>query len=165
MHNSASLVKVAYRCANRRFDMTYRHTQIGSVIIAAIGVALVLILASLGMVGVVQPIPIGVVLLLSVALMAFHSLTVEIRDPKLECHFGPRIVRKSFPLSEIYEARKIRIPWYSGWGIRWIPGQYLLWRVSGFQAVGLALKDGSRFRIGTHEPDELVHAIHANKNH
>jgi hypothetical protein len=34
-----------------------------------------------------------------------------------------------------------------------------VWNVSGFQAVELTLKDGSRFRIGTDEPEALVHAI------
>jgi hypothetical protein len=143
--------------------MIYRHTQLGSVIIVAIALGLVIIFASLGITTVIRPIPIAVILLLGFALIVFHSLTVEIGNSKLECHFGPGIIRKTLLLSEIDDAKKVQIPWYSGWGIRWIPGQYLLWRVSGFQAVELVMKDGSRFRIGTDKPDELVHAIRANK--
>jgi len=94
--------------------MTYRHKQIGSVIIVAIALGLVLILASLGMTEVNRPIPIAGILLLGLVLIVFHSLTVEIRNSKLECHFGPGIIRKTFLLSEIDDARKVQIPWYSG---------------------------------------------------
>jgi hypothetical protein len=143
--------------------MGYRHTQIGSVIIAGIALGLVAIFISLGITGVGRPIQIALMLLLGLALIVFHSLTVEIIDSRLACRFGPGIIRKTFLLSDIDEAKKVRIAWYTGWGIRWIPGKYLLWRVSGFQAVELVLKDGGRFRIGTDEPDALVEAIRFNK--
>ena len=143
--------------------MTYRHTQIGSVIIAAIALAIILLLMSFGMKGPIQTIPVAVVLILGLALVVFHSQPVEIKDSRLECRLGPGIIKKTFALAEINDARKVRIPWYSGWGIRWIPGQYLLWRVSGFQAVELVLNDGSRFRIGTNEPDTLIRAIYLHK--
>lgn len=143
--------------------MTYRHTQYGTVIILAITIGVFSLLASIGAAGVAQPIPIVLILLLGLGLIIFHALTVEIKDSRLECRLGPGLVKKTFMLSQIKEAQRVRIPWYAGWGIRWIPGKYLLWRVSGFQAVELALSDGSRFRIGTDEPDELVRAIHENK--
>jgi hypothetical protein len=124
------------RCMNRRplraeqegstpgtLIMGYRHTQIGSVIIAAIALAIILLLMSFGMKGPVQTIPGAVALILGLALVVFHSLTVEIKDSKLECRLGPGIIKKTFALEEINDARKVRIPWYSGWGIRWIPGQ------------------------------------------
>jgi len=38
-----------------------------------------------------------------------------------------------------------------------------LWNVSGLRAVEFLLKDGSRFRIGTDEPEALVKAIEANR--
>lgn len=145
--------------------MRYRHTQFGSVIITGIALGLVAIFISLGVRGLAQPMAIVLLLLLGLALILFQSLTVEIIDSRLVCHFGPGIIRKTFLLSEIDAAKKVQIPWYAGWGIRWIPGQYLLWRVSGFRAVELALRGGGRFRIGTDEPDELVQAIRANKRY
>jgi hypothetical protein len=133
--------------------------------IAGIALALVAIFVSLGITGVGRPIQFGLMLLLGLALIVFHSLTVEIIDSRLVCRLGPGIIKNTFLLSEIDDAKKVRLPWYSGWGIRWIPGQYLLWRVSGFHAVELVLKDGGRFRIGTDEPDVLVDAIRFNKKY
>jgi hypothetical protein len=42
-----------------------------------------------------------------------------------------------------------------------MPGQYWLWNVSGMGAVELQLKNGSRFRIGTDEPETLARAVEA----
>jgi hypothetical protein len=89
----------------------------------------------------------------------FFSLTVEIEKNALTCRFGVGLIRKDIPLSEVSHVSAVLNPWWVGWGIRWIPGQYWVWNVSGFQAVELTLKDGSRFRIGTDEPEALVHAI------
>ena len=106
---------------------------------------------------------IGVLLLVAV-LGLFSSLTVEIKDGFLRCHFGPGIIRSRFLLSEIKGARSVRNPWYSGWGIRWGPGRYVLWNVSGRGVVELVLNNGKRFRIGTDEPDALVDVIQTHKN-
>jgi hypothetical protein len=142
--------------------MGYRHTQIGSVITAGIGLGVVAIFVSIWISGSFHLVEGAILIILSIALGLFHSLTVEIRNSELYCHFGPGIVRKTIMLSDIDDAKAVQIPWYSGCGIRWIPGQYLLWRVSGFQAVELVLKNGGRFRIGTDEPDMLVQAIQTN---
>ena len=109
--------------------MEYRHKHYGTVIIVTIALGLVLIFALLAFMGDGQSLPIALILILGLALIMFHSLTVEIRDPRLRYHFGPGFIRRTILLSEIDEAKKVQIPWYSGWGIRWIPGQYLLWRV------------------------------------
>ena len=54
--------------------------------------------------------------------------------------------------------REVRNPWYTGWGIRLGSG-YVLWNVSGFDAVELDFASGRRFRVGTDEPSALVSAI------
>lgn len=145
--------------------MEYRHTQIGRVIIAALVVAMALILLTLFWgTGTVHPILLIVVLASLIVMLAlFYSLTCEIKDNTLMCRFGVGLIRKKIPLSEIHQARTIQNPWYVGWGIRWMPGQYWLWNVSGFRAVELILKNGKRFRLGTDEPESLVHAIETNK--
>jgi hypothetical protein len=101
--------------------------------------------------------------ILVIMLALFYSLTVEIRDNNLVCQFGIGLIRRQIPLSDIRDARPVRNPWYVGWGIRWMPGQYWLWNVSGLSAVELLLQSGARFRIGTDEPENLVKAIEANK--
>ena len=143
--------------------MEYRHTQIGVVIVAALVVAIVLVLTPFLSTGTFHPILIVTLTILVAALALFYSLSVEIKDNTLICHFGGGLIRKRIPLSEIHQARIVQNPWYAGWGIRWMPGQYWLWNVSGLRAVELILKDGKRFRLGTDEPESLVHAIETNK--
>lgn len=91
-----------------------------------------------------------------------HSLTVEIKDGRLSCRFEPGFIHKSFLVSEMKEVRSVRNPWYAGWGIRYLPGRYWLWNVSGFLAVELILEDGQLFGVGTDEPELLIQAIHMN---
>ena len=142
--------------------MEYRHTQIGWIVIAAILAAIIFFLSVVDRGTPPMNPGIGALLLIAV-LGLFHSLTVEVKEGVLSCRFGPGIIRRRFLLSEIEGARAVRNPWYAGWGIRWRPGRYVLWNVSGFQAVELALKGGNRFRIGTDEPEALVRAIQTNK--
>jgi hypothetical protein len=126
--------------------MEYRHTQLGWIVLAAIAVAVIFLFATADAARSIHVIP---VLLVIAILSLFYSLTVEIKDGALKCHFGPGVIRRRFFLSEIEGAQSVRNPWYAGWGIRWRPGRYVLWNVSGFQAVELVLKNGKRFRIGT----------------
>ena len=143
--------------------MEYRHTQIGTVVIAALGAAIVLVLAPSLMNVPIHPIQTSVVVVLVIVLGLFYSLTVEIKENFLECYFGPGLISRKILLSDIIEARAVRNPWLVGWGIRWYPGKYWLWNVSGLQAVELLFKNGKRFRIGSDEPESLVQAIQNNK--
>ena len=52
--------------------------------------------------------------------------------------------------------------WYLGWGIRGIPHGWMF-NVSGFDAVGLYLASGKRFRIGTSDPSGVISAIRTMK--
>ncbi len=143
--------------------MEYRHTQTGVLIIAVLLVAIVSVLTLLLKTGTFYLIQIAFLTMLVVALALFYSLSVEIKDNTLLCRFGAGLIRKRIPLSDIQQARTVQNPWYAGWGIHRMPGQYWLWNVSGLRAVELILKDGKRFRLGTDEPELLVHAIEANK--
>jgi len=143
--------------------MNYRHTQLGWITIPAILIAIIVFLIVNGGVGISQMNQGVGLLLLVVMLGLFYSLTIEISNGILKCCFGPGLIQRRIAISEIEEAKSVRSPWYSGWGIRWRPGQYVLWNVSGRQAVELILKNGNRFRIGTNEPDALVQAIQSNK--
>ena len=140
--------------------MTYRHTQVGTVIIVAVLGAAFITLAMLLTASGTIPLPALVVFVMTaVALSLFSWLTVEIDKGVITCRFGVGLIRKTIPLSDVDRARAVLNSWWVGWGIRWIPGRYWVWNVSGFQAVELTMKDGRRFRIGTDEPEALVHAI------
>ena len=144
--------------------MTYRHTQVGTVIIGAVvGMASITLLILVPAVGSVSVPALAVLAITGAVLVTFSSLTVEIEKNTLTCRFGVGLIRKSIPLSDIDRVDAVLNPWFVGWGIRWIPGSYWVWNVSGFRAVELYMKDGTRFRIGTDEPEALVHAIQLSK--
>lgn len=101
---------------------------------------------------------IGMVAALALALLA--RLTVHVDDHAIRLWFGPGLFRREFPLSEIQDVRRVRNPWYYGWGIRLFPGG-VLYNVSGLDAVELTRTAGHRVRIGTDRPDDLARAITA----
>jgi len=138
----------------------YRHRQVGTLILYALGLSAAMFVALLA---IVQSGPgtavVGVVLIiLLVCLFLFWSLTVEVTSEHLAVWFGPGVIRKVFPMEKIRDAQIVRNPWYYGWGIRLTPHGWLF-NVSGFDAVELQFQDNRRFRIGTDEPQQLLAAI------
>jgi hypothetical protein len=141
----------------RRADLVYRRTQVGTVTVLAVGAAVVLILVLSSQTG-WHPVAVAVLVLLVAALGMFCCLTIEIDRQRLRCFFGPGLIRRTIPLREIVSARPVRNRWYYGWGIRMTSTGWMF-NVSGLDAVELALAAGSRFRIGTDRPDEVVRAL------
>jgi hypothetical protein len=136
----------------------YEHTQRGTLIIAAVSAAIILILAISLFAGFVWVTGM-VVVILAFVLAICSTLTVSVGGKNLRIRFGPvGLIRKEWPLSEIVSVRTVTNSWYYGWGIRWTP-RGPLYNVSGFQAVEVLLVSGKTFRIGTDEPDALKAAI------
>jgi hypothetical protein len=140
---------------------TYKHTQIGWIILLPVGLALAgasaAVIAAGERPGVSPAAGIGMGVLVLVALL-FSALTVEISDGVLACRFGPGLIRRHIRLAEVRQAEPVRNRWYYGWGIRWI-GSGWMWNVAGLSAVELTYLDGRKFRIGTDEPEALCAAI------
>jgi hypothetical protein len=135
----------------------YRHTQVGYLLIVAVGGALAVILCLMLITG-FNWIAAIVSIILAGCLWIFASLTVTLDGDKLEVRFGPGLIRKSFLLKDIAAYRVVTNPWYYGWGIRLFPGG-LLFNVSGFRAVELQMANGRRYRIGTDDAQGLALAI------
>jgi hypothetical protein len=135
----------------------YRHSQTGILMYLTLGplilVALV-IAAARGW----EPVGLIVAGILLVTLWLFHSLEVEVTQAQMVLRFGPGIIQKAFYLREIRSARKVRNPWYYGWGIRLVPGGWMF-NVSGLDAVEIELASGKRYRIGTDQPVRLLEAV------
>ena len=131
----------------------YRHTQIGYVIFATIGGAMVLILLLMSLYE-FNWTPLIVFSILAICLVLFATLTVEIDEQHLHIRFGPGAIRKKFPLQDIESHQVLKNHWYYGWGIRRTPHGWL-WNVSGLDAVELLLRNGKKFRIGTDDPEGL----------
>ncbi len=135
----------------------YRHTQFGTVVVGSL-MATALVLAGLGLaqgdwgLTVVGPV------LMGVATLLFHSLTVEIDATHLRFRFGIGLIRKSIRLAEIVEVKPVRNSWLHGWGIHRTPHGWL-YNVSGWEAVEITLTSRKRLRLGTDEPQRLARAL------
>jgi len=135
----------------------YRHRQTGWLMMAALG----LLSATLASIAYSSRqagplVPLCIVLL---ALILFCSITVALDENQIEVRFGPGWVKKRWRLAEIQSCRPVRNRWWYGWGIRWIGRRKWLFNVAGLDAVELAMKDGTIYRIGTDEPQKLSELI------
>lgn len=92
------------------------------------------------------------------AMFLFASLTVEITYTELRIAFGPGLIRKRWPLTDITSCHAVRNAWWYGLGIHLTPYGWL-YNVSGLDAVELKLHGGKRLRIGTDAAHELERAI------
>jgi hypothetical protein len=139
--------------------MTYKHTQIGHLII------FVLLTLSILFCGILTQadFDFGILVLMAFILLltaSFASLTVEIDDTYLRIAFGYGVFRKRFKLSEIVSAKVVKNHWLVGWGIRlWLWPRTWIFNVSGFDAVEIKMQNGKLYRIGTDEPKKLEQAI------
>jgi len=141
---------------------TYRHTQIGWVLLAALAAGAGVVVFATGKTGWNSAASVVMTMLIVVALL-FCTLTVMIHDGEIECRYGPGLIRKHIPLAAVRGARPVRTAWYQGWGIR-LTSDGWLFNVSGLDAVEVELVDGKRIRIGTDEPQALVAAIRARRS-
>lgn len=138
----------------------YKHTQVGKVLLLALGSGVVLTAMMLIFVPVSKAhFVVGLVLVILLLCMALsYALNVKVTSNELVVSFGPGLIRKRFRVEDILNAQVVRNPWYYGWGIRLTPHGWLF-NVSGYEAVELELKNNRKFRIGTDEPKKLLAAI------
>jgi hypothetical protein len=135
----------------------YRHTQVGWVILGVMAAILAFVWSRLPPEAVAAA-AFPLALVTGLTLLVFSALTVEVDAEAVSLQFGIGLVRKRISLAEVRSWREVRNPWYTGWGIRLGPG-YVLWNVSGPNAVELALASGRCFRVGTDEPAPLAAAL------
>jgi hypothetical protein len=135
----------------------YSHKQPGAAILWVIGLVLVSLLAILGPAAAHPALLVALGLMVLIAVV-FSSLTVEVTPSSLVFWFGPGVLRKQVPLAEISGVEAVRNPWY--WGLGWrITPRGMLYSVSGLDAVEITRRDGSRFRLGTDQPERLARAL------
>jgi len=136
----------------------YRHTQIGTVQVWASVFAMVIIALSVLYIGNYW-FSYAAIIFLGLTLLLFGSLTILVSRADLEIRFGAfGIVKRIVPLDTIAAVTVVKTPWYYGWGIRWTP-EGPLYNMAGNAGIEVRLSDGSRFRIGTDEPEALAAAI------
>ena len=143
----------------------YRHSQIGTLIIVALVIPIIIEIAVIFSPAQIEK---AGILILSftavvflVCLILFYKLTVEIADGILRFWFGLGVIRKTINMDQIVKCQPIRISWWHGWGIHLTPNGWL-YNVSGMWAVRIELKSGKKMCIGTDEPETLAQVINAN---
>jgi len=140
----------------------YNHTQIGYLMIYALGGSLMLMIILMSRIE-FDWIASLVFVIVVFSLFLFYKLTVIIRDRIIEIKFGLGLIRKTFKIDDIKSCRSVKSPWYCGWGIRLIPYGWMF-NVSGFHSVELTMKNGHMYRIGTDEPEILLKNIQESLN-
>ncbi|ERP39224.1 hypothetical protein [Chitinivibrio alkaliphilus] len=138
-------------------DTRYEHTQTGYGIISVITAGLVFITGRMVVSG-FSWIGLATLLVLAAVLALFYSLTVTITDTMLFVQFGSGGIGKKFRIRDIDSCRRVKTPWYYGWGIRLIP-RGLLYAVSGVRALEIRMKNGRIYPIGTDAPAEFEKAL------
>ncbi len=140
-------------------ELLYKHTQIGwwmlALLVLVVGPIIALAYSAGGsrfwdVLGVT----------VTIITINFCFLRVTVDGQQLVARFGISPVKKRIPLSRIRKWSAVRNSWLHGWGIRMIPGGWM-YNVSGLSAIELILEDGSRFRVGTDEPELLMQALNA----
>jgi hypothetical protein len=134
--------------------MLYRHTQRG---IATFAICLGILQGAIAWLTGLMWMVIMLIILV-VAGITFHSLTIEVSEGELRWHFGPGFLSYRLALDEIRTVSIVRNRWWNGFGIRMAPG-FRLYNAYGTNAVELRLKSGDIRRIGTDDPQGLAAAL------
>ena len=139
----------------------YRHTQIGwSLIAIVVGVGLLeLTIVALSTISTLAITLAGALAaIFAVLLVMFATLTVTVDGKALHLWFGVGLLHRVVPLGDVVAARALRIPWWTGWGVRAVSHGWL-YRVGGRDAVELELENGRVVRVGSDEPAALLAAV------
>jgi hypothetical protein len=136
---------------------SYRHTQVGTVILVPLAIPAVAMLSAVLAGAPRMPLfaLAGLFVLLS---FLFGSMTGAVDGAAVSIRFGIGLIGRNFALADIRAVRAVRNEWYHGWGIRLLPRAWL-YNVSGLDAVELEMANGKVHRVGTDEPGALAAAI------
>ena len=142
--------------------MTYRHTQIGWTInLVMIAILALVLWATHGVGSTFRAFAAGLTLFFAILLVLFCTLNTRVDDEAIIVSFGPGLVRRRVPLSDIESAAVFRLPWYAiAYGLRMnLKGTRQLWRVSGKWTVHLKLAGDRELFVGTDQPEGLEAVI------
>jgi len=89
----------------------------------------------------------------------FSSLTVRVTERDIAWWFGIPQIGRRVAFDEIASIVATRTNLMEGWGIHLTWWHGWVWNVSGFNAVEIVLRSGTRFAVGTPEPQAVIDAV------
>ncbi|MBV8074179.1 MAG: hypothetical protein JO140_02030 [Candidatus Eremiobacteraeota bacterium] len=152
---------VVSTAVEERDGVVYEHRQFGTFIVAiavAIDAVLAAILASSPVVRTETVVLGPAFVLVGIAAGLFSSLTIRVTRTQLQWWLGIKPLGMRVALAEIASAAPIKTNVFEGWGIH-LTWHGWLWNVAGFNAVQIELRGGTRYALGTPEPEKLTQAI------
>ena len=97
----------------------------------------------------------SIFLMIAALQLAFYQLTTIVTESTLTVRYGVGLLAFRFPLSEITQITEHSVPWYAGYGIRWV-GDAWLFNVSGNDAIEVTFASGRKVWVGTDDPNGLA---------
>ena len=97
----------------------------------------------------------SIFLMIAALQLAFYQLTTIVTESTLTVRYGIGLLAFRFPLSEITQITERSVPWYAGYGIRWV-GDAWLFNVSGNDAIEVTFASGRKVWVGTDDPNGLA---------
>lgn len=90
--------------------------------------------------------------------LLFYRLFITVDDSHIHLAFGLGLVHRNIARTNVVDAAAVRNAFWYGWGIRRTPYGWM-WNISRLDAVEITYTNGTKFRIGTDEPDRLLRAL------
>jgi hypothetical protein len=87
-----------------------------------------------------------------------YSMTIDISENGLGWYFGPGLWKKRILLKDIVRVQRVRIPWWSGVGIKYTP-QAWEYLVRPGDGVEIQTINNEVVRLGTDDVDGLLSAL------
>ena len=146
-------------------DVLYEHRQTGYVVVGGVVVALaILALVAIGASTSASAFALTpIAIFLGVLAGIFSSMTVRVTRTTLEWWIGIKPLGVRVALDEIESVEPIKTNLFEGWGIH-LTWHGWVWNVAGFNALQVKLKRGTRYAVGTPEPDKVIAAIRTAKS-
>ena len=147
---------------------TYKHTQIGYLILV-VTLAVLVLFTWIQITARAEPPSVNsgtnfaitsIMALILFVLVSFTTLTTSTDKNFLRIKFGYGIFARKFALNQIASVKSVKNHWYYGWGVKvWFWPYMWIYNVSGLDAVEIIMRNGKTYRLGTDTPKELEVAI------
>jgi hypothetical protein len=100
---------------------------------------------------------ITLIITLSVILLFFYQLRINISNSKIQLVYGIGLIRFNFKVDKLISAEVTKTPWYLGLGIRFSTNG-MIYNINTLKAVRVQIIQNGKqksFFIGTPNPEEL----------